>query len=106
MSKITLITLIPGASLRSPEGTFQFIPGVVTCQQFVAGQFIGENNDITFIHGEVVHTKAGAKFVEGETILTADGLKFVAGFMINETFIPGGRRLLRFFYDDKNFQKS
>ena len=57
----------------------------------MAGQFIGENNDITFIHGEVVHTKAGAKFVEGETILTADGLKFVAGFMINEIFIPGGR---------------
>ena len=57
----------------------------------MAGQFIGENNDITFIHGEVVHTKAGAKFVEGETILTADGLKFVSGFMINEIFIPGGR---------------
>ena len=60
-------------------GTFQFIPGVVTSKQFVAGQFIGENNDINFVHGEVVHTKTGSKFVEGETVLTPDGLKFVAG---------------------------
>ncbi len=80
---------IPGASLRGPDGKFQFIPGVIIPEgRFVAGQFVeGLEHDqegaremtAQFIKGQVVHTDKGSKFVEGETVSTDDGLKFVAG---------------------------
>ena len=70
---------IPGASIRTKEGTFQFIPGSVNLDQFQAGQFLSEGGKLSFVAGQVVHSKTGSKFVEGETIMTADGLKLVAG---------------------------
>ena len=70
---------IPAACIKSPDGSFKHIPGIITANKFTAGQFIRDGNDISFVKGQVIHTKFGSKYVEGSTVMTADGLKFVAG---------------------------
>ena len=70
---------IPAACIKSSDGFFQHIPGVVTAGHFSAGQFLRDGNEVSFVKGQVVHTKFGSKYVDGETICTADGIKFVAG---------------------------
>lgn len=70
---------IPAACIKTPNGHFKHIPGIVASNKLVAGQFIRDGNDIKFLKGQVIHTKFGSKYIEGETVHTADGLKFVAG---------------------------
>ena len=87
-------------SIRGENGKFQFIPGIVVPSGaasggsgkakravFHAGQFIrsdaggGEDADLEFVHGQVIHTPKGPKFVRGETVATVDGVKFIAGLV-------------------------
>ena len=70
---------IPAACIKTPYGAFKHIPGIVSSNKFMAGQFVRDGNDINFVKGQVIHTKFGSKYVEGDTVLTADGLKFIAG---------------------------
>ena len=87
-------------SIRGENGKFQFIPGIVVPSGaasggsgkakravFHAGQFIrsdaggGDDADLEFVHGQVIHTPKGPKFVRGETVATVDGVKFIAGLV-------------------------
>ena len=81
---------IPGASIRTADNQFQFLPGLKGGKDvdFVMGQFIDEEGVINFVKGQVLHTARGAIFVEGQTVNTADGVKFVAGLTINTEIGP------------------
>ena len=87
---------IPGASLRTKENGFQFLPGVGCSSEgeeepgFVLGQFIvDETGNTEFVRGQVIHTPRGAAvYIEGQTVGTADGLKFVAGLTIDTEIGP------------------
>ena len=81
---------IPGASIRTKDNKFQFLPGVVSEDEvgLVLGQFIESNGSINFIRGQVVHSSRGALYIEGQTVKTADGLKFVAGLTIDTEIGP------------------
>ena len=61
--------------------SYNFVPFLLGGGRFRAGQFLTDeaSGEVSFVRGQVVHTKAGAKFVEGETVQTEDGIKFVAG---------------------------
>ncbi|CAB4061505.1 unnamed protein product [Lepeophtheirus salmonis] len=91
---------IPGASVRTDDGTFSFIPGIFhfddgggKTTSFTAGQFINDSDEqadsLMFVKGQVLHTSREAKFVEGETVSTADGVKFVAGAEVDDAFVCG-----------------
>ena len=99
---------IPGASVRTAENKFQFLPGMASSSTddmvsvaggvgFVLGQFIEDvsgkddgdtSGVISFVKGQVVHTGRGAIYIEGQTVSTADGLKFVAGLTIDTEIGP------------------
>ena len=76
---------IPGASIRTKENEFKFLPGLYFEGEgekgaFVLGQLIEESSgEVVFRCGQVAQTRRGAIFVEGQSQLTADGLKMVAG---------------------------
>lgn len=72
---------IPAACIKSGNGSFQHIPGIVTAGHFSAGQFLGDANEAQFVRGQVVHTKFGSKYVDGVTVNTVDGIKFIAGYV-------------------------
>ena len=86
---------IPGASVRTSDNKFQFLPGVGSedAVGFVLGQFIDKDGTVSFVKGQVVHTNRGSIYIEGQTVNTADGNKFVAGLTIETeigpNFIPG-----------------
>ena len=81
---------IPGASVRTKDNTFQFLPGVLTDEEagFVLGEFIDHKDTVNFTRGQVVHSPRGAIFIEGQTVQTADGPKFVAGLTIDTEIGP------------------
>ena len=82
---------IPGASIRTKENEFKFLPGYGFNDDtgFILGQFVqSENGDVHFTKGQVVRTSRGPLFIEGQTVLTADGLKFVAGLTIETEIGP------------------
>ena len=93
---------IPGASVRTKENMFQFLPGLNHLGQvagegaFQLGQFLESttgsptfnSGGITFVRGQVAHTARGPMFIEGTTVATADGLKFVAGLTIETEIGP------------------
>jgi len=88
---------IPGASIRTKENEFKFLPGYGFNDEtgFILGQFVeNECGTVNFTKGQVIHTSRGPLFIEGQTVATADGLKFVAGLTIDTEigpqFICGG----------------
>jgi len=88
---------IPGASIRTKENEFKFLPGYGFNNEagFNLGQFVeNENGGVHFTKGQVIRTNRGPLFIEGQTVATADGLKFVAGLTIETeigpAFVCGG----------------
>ena len=83
---------IPGASIRTKENEFKFLPGLYFEEDeagFVLGQFIEqENENVVFTKGQVGQTSRGPLFIEGQTVKTADGLKFVAGMNVDTEIGP------------------
>ena len=88
---------IPGASIRTKENEFKFLPGLYFEADeagFVLGQLLEQaDGAVIFKPGQVAQTKRGPLFVEGQTQMTADGLKCVAGVIkdteIGQQFIGG-----------------
>ena len=86
---------IPGASIRTKENEFKFLPGIYfevdteAAAGFVLGQVIEqEDGKLVFTKGQVGQTSRGPLFMEGETVSTADGPKFVAGVTVDTEIGP------------------
>lgn len=82
-------SFVCGQTLNTPDGAL-FIPGqTITTnhgEQFIAGQSsFSEQTGWNFVPGQIINEK----FIAGKSVVTNEGSKFVPGQYLDEIFVPG-----------------